>query len=182
MNFKKELSPCKTLLRSTQLSILRKKIDFSKPETVKGWRLRLGRFTQFMHGYNVAFYLIGSVLHMTLNRLPTLVVSSNLYIPSNINNWLMFRHKKWGLSTFQVFWGEMYPNWLENVWLIVWIFFIHKIWRLLDVQASLPETSPFFVCPNRILSFKAGSHGPKRASGSTQTCHSFNIDHSKPDI
>ena len=36
MNFKKELSPSKTLLRSTQLSILRKKIDFSKPETVKG--------------------------------------------------------------------------------------------------------------------------------------------------
>ena len=35
-----------------------------------------------MHGYNVAFYLIGSVLHMTLNRLPTLVVSSKIYIPS----------------------------------------------------------------------------------------------------
>ena len=36
MNFKKELSPSKTLLRGTQLPILRKQIDFSKPETVKG--------------------------------------------------------------------------------------------------------------------------------------------------
>ena len=88
MNFKKELSPSKTLLYGTQLPILRKQIYFSKPETPKDLRLRLGRFTQFMHGYNVAFYLIGSVLHMTLNRLPTLVVSSYLYIPSTVNTWL----------------------------------------------------------------------------------------------
>ena len=34
-------------------------------------------------------------------------------------------------------------NWLEKIRLIIWIIINLKIWRLLDVQASLSETSPF---------------------------------------
>ena len=57
--------------------------------------------------------------------------------------------KSWVIIfTFQVFWLKKNSNYLDNSGLESRFLFCLNISVLLDVQANLPETSPFFVYPN----------------------------------
>ena len=54
------------------------------------------------------------------------------------------------IFTFQVIWVKKHSELIENSGLKSRFFTLFNISVLLDVQANLPESSPFFVCPNGI--------------------------------
>ena len=52
------------------------------------------------------------------------------------------------IFTFQVIWVKKHSELIENSGLKSRFFTLFNISVLLDVQANLPESSPFFISPN----------------------------------
>ena len=126
-----------------------------KPELAlkikQGYKVRYPKYSK--HGLYTVAHTINWVCYKILNR--------------GLNPGLLF-------SLFQVFWMKRHFEWTWKFRIEIQIPVLFNILVLLDVQANLPKTSPYFVCPNAFgenLFSYVGILGMFNFAGRFRKCH-----------